>query len=98
MASRYLTTKTPSKVDKIYYELPNEGKQIINCAVCGEVEVPSSYIVYKYNDKSFCSHNCKHKYIREHPEEEELSDSERIVNALTIHEMNKNAKRGLTEK
>lgn len=66
----------PDAVDRVYSELPSEGKQIINCTICGEVEVPSSYIVYKFNGKEFCSYNCKHKYIKEHPEERELTASE----------------------
>lgn len=70
MASRYNTNSTPTTVDIIYNIPPSDGKQIINCAVCGKVEVPKSYIVYRYKDKTFCSHNHKHKYIREHPEED----------------------------
>lgn len=79
MNSKYKTAKVPTTVDRIYMPIIDKRKKIIKCAVCGKVEVPSSYIVYTFNDKEFCSWKCKSKYRKAHPEERELSPSEIIV-------------------
>lgn len=71
--------KAPTSMDKNYICTQGEGKKIINCAICGKVEVSYTYTVYKYNDKEFCSWNCKSKYRKAHPEEVELTESEKIV-------------------
>lgn len=69
----------PIAIDKNYICTQGEGKKIINCAICGKVEVPYSYTVYTFNGKDFCSHTHKHKYIKEHPEEAEITESERVL-------------------
>lgn len=80
MSSRYTkynNNVTCETVDNIYNMLPSENKIKIKCEYCkNEVEQPTSYVVYTFNDKKFCSYRCKQKYIKEHPKEEELSDSE----------------------
>lgn len=81
MNSKYKTAKTPTTVDRIFMPIIDKRKKIIKCAVCGKVEVPSSYIVYTFNNKEFCSWKCKSKYRKAHPEERELSPSEIIVEA-----------------
>lgn len=71
--------KVPTSMDKNYICTQGEGKKIINCAICGKVEVSYTYTVYTFNGKDFCSWNCKSKYRKAHPEEVELTESEKIV-------------------
>lgn len=82
--------KVPTTVDLNYISLESSEKKIINCAICGKVEVPSSYIVYKFNGKDFCSWNCKSKYRKAHPEEVEITESEKAAEKLirTINRQN----------
>lgn len=71
MPSNYITkNQMPEVVDSIYAPLITNWEKVINCAVCGKVKVPFSYIVYKYGGKEFCSWNHKMKYKKAHPEEE----------------------------
>lgn len=79
MKIKYTTANAPSTTNTIYNFPEEERLKTINCAICGKVVVPYSYIVYKFNNKEFCSWNCKSKYRKAHPDEEELSHSEIIV-------------------
>lgn len=76
MINKTVTNKMPYAVDVNIIAPASADKKTIHCAVHGDVEVPSSYIVYKFNRKEFCTYTCKCKYIREHPEEREISLAE----------------------
>lgn len=79
MKIKYTTANAPSTTNTIYNFPEEERLKTIDCTICGKVVVPYSYIVYKFNNKEFCSWNCKSKYRKAHPEERELSPSEIIV-------------------
>lgn len=92
MASRY-TKYCPNSdgiyINNIYNILPTTAKVTIKCERCKkEVEQPTSYIIYTFNGKEFCSYTCKQRYIKEHPEEKELTTSE-----YRVDKYNKSLKR-----
>lgn len=80
MASRYVKNNPNTcgtTIDPIYNILPSTNTVHFTCAYCGEEIVqPASYVVFTFNGKQFCSHNHKHKYIKEHPDEKEITASE----------------------
>lgn len=80
MASRYVKhspNTCGTTIDPIYNILPSTNTVQFTCAYCEEEIVqPASYVIYTFNGKQFCSHKHKHKYIKEHPDEKELTSSE----------------------
>lgn len=80
MSSRYVKYNPNTNeivVNPIYNILPSTNTTRFTCVYCGEEVIqPASYVVYTFNEKQFCSHNCKHKYIKEHPDEKEITASE----------------------